>query len=282
MNEQISNYIRKPLITLSTGGVIGAIGGATTMYFYSKHSTKRKVKALEVALKEFTEMDRAYTDAIEEAVNVTRELRELGVTVRSNLTRMSPSDHPEVVVEQIIQPTEEKLRSFNTTYEDESVILNLTDDVEANNDTLDEINGALVRRNIFDDTNDSWDYELERQNRTKETPYVIHADEFQTDEMGWDSQTTLTWYAGDEILTDSHDVPIYNPHTVVGELRFGHGSGDPNVVYVRNERLEAEYEVLRDMGSYEIIVLGGTSELEAQYEESDLRHSRIPNKFRTD
>jgi hypothetical protein len=61
-------------------------------------------------------------------------------------------------------------------------------------------------------------------------------------------------------------------------LVFGHGSGDPNVVYIRNEKLQAEYEVLRDPGSYEIEVLGGHVEREMQ--EVDLKHSRQPGKFR--
>jgi len=74
-------------------------------------------------------------------------------------------------------------------------------------------------------------------------------------------------------LCDSHDKPIYNHSEVVGELLFGHGSNDPNVVYIRNPKLEAEYEILRDEGSYEEIVLG--EQIEHEAEEGDLRHSAV-------
>lgn len=127
---------------------------------------------------------------------------------------------------------------------------------------------------------DEWDYKSEIEARDKTRPYVIHVDEYQGDEMGWDSQSTLTWYEKDSVLTDSHDHPIHNPNEVVGlPLSFGHGSNDPNVVYVRNERLQAEYEILRDSGSYQEVVLGEAFEAAAQAEE--LRHSRTM-RFRSD
>ena len=45
----------------------------------------------------------------------------------------------------------------------------------------------------------------------------------------------------------------------VGEMnlhRFGHGSGDNNVVYIRNDRLENDFIVLRSQGEYAKEVLG--------------------------
>jgi hypothetical protein len=132
--------------------------------------------------------------------------------------------------------------------------------------------------NVFTETDEEWDYELEAFNRDPTKPYVIHRDEFFGDEMGWDSQSTLTYYAGDQVLTDERDGPLMNPDRIVGDLKFGHGSGDPNVCYVRNERLQAEYEVLQDPGSYEDEILG--LHVETQMEKEDFRHSRSPGKFR--
>lgn len=136
--------------------------------------------------------------------------------------------------------------------------------------------------NVFVEVDPNWNYEAELATRTKETPYVIHRDEFFGDEMGWENQSTLTWYVGDEVLTDEHDTVLTNPVQLIGMAmeKFGHGSGDPNVVYVRNEYLESEYEVLRDPGSYEITVLGG--QVEDRMSQNDLRHSRSPGKFRGD
>lgn len=280
MNEKIMYYARKPLVyagqiaTFAAGGIFGA--GA--MYIYKKRVVAQNINTVIEELKsehayERAERERTFNIAIQEAVDFTCELRKLGVTVFSNVEGLSLDERPEIVVERIVQPTNIIGTVSSVTQNEETGIIS-AEDVHTFN--------KGVERNIFDETNDVWDYELERQIRTKETPYIIHADEFQADEMGWDSQTALTWYEGDQILTDTHDVPIYNPHTVIGEPRFGHGSGDSNVVYIRNERLQAEYEVIRDPGSYEEIVLGGSDTIEEEYIQVDLKHSRSPSKFRGD
>lgn len=142
-----------------------------------------------------------------------------------------------------------------------------------------EEKGKAVVTNIFsrgkdDDAGDEWDYKTELETRDKSQPYIIHVDEYVNDEMGWDNQSTLTWYEKDQILCDSKDVPIFNHSEVVGDLRFGHGTNDVNAVYIRNERLQAEYEVIRDAGSYEEIVLG------ASEEQSHIKHSDRVFKLR--
>ena len=131
--------------------------------------------------------------------------------------------------------------------------------------------------NVFTEADEDWDYELEVSYRDEETPYIIHRDEFFADELGWDSQSTLTYYAVDGVLVDGMDEPLMNHRFIVGDLKFGHGSGDPNVCYVRNHKLHAEYEVLQDPGSYEIDVLG--YHVENEMERDDIRHARSPGKF---
>jgi hypothetical protein len=139
---------------------------------------------------------------------------------------------------------------------------------------------APVVSNVFDTAGDEWDYAIELNHRRGRSIYILHIDEYMADENEWNSQSTLTWYEGDEILCDSKDTPIYNPDSIVGDLQFGHGSNDPNVCYVRNERLQAEYEVLKDPGSYEIEVLGG--QVEERERKADIRHAHSPRKFRED
>lgn len=116
-----------------------------------------------------------------------------------------------------------------------------------------------------------WDYEAERSTRTDTAPYILHRDEFFGEEMGFD-QSTWTYYEGDDILVDETDTPVYNYQENTGPLTWGHGSGDPNVVYIRNEDMKAEYEVVRNEGHYSVEVLG--LELEEKMAADDLRHSR--------
>lgn len=138
-----------------------------------------------------------------------------------------------------------------------------------------------VRRNAFaDNGNDSeWSYEKEVEKRTEDAPYVLHKDEFYADEKNY-SQMTLLYYAGDNIMVDEDEKPVYNHERVVGPMMFGHGSGDPNVFYVRNDALRAEYEILHDTGLYSVEVLG--LDIEDNQRVRDLRHSHQPGKFRAE
>jgi hypothetical protein len=124
-------------------------------------------------------------------------------------------------------------------------------------DELEASKKAHPTSSVFDPdaTEDVWDYDLEIAGRNPDNPYVIHRDEFDDEEKGY-SHSTLTYYKGDDVLCDESDVPIYNAEKIAAPLLFGHGTNDPNVVYIRNERLEAEYEVMLDSGYYSVEVLG--------------------------
>lgn len=134
--------------------------------------------------------------------------------------------------------------------------------------------GQVNVENIFDD---GWNAEEEERDRTVDAPYILHIDEYFNNEKGY-AQCCLTWYAGDQILTDENMVPIHNPSAIVGHLNFGHGSRDEDTVYIRNDKLRAEYEVSRLVGSYVAEMYG--AEAEAEAEQTDLKHSHTIRKFR--
>lgn len=136
-----------------------------------------------------------------------------------------------------------------------------------------------IRQSIFAETDDEWDYVAEVSSRSNLKPYIVHKDEFFGEEVDY-NQLTLNYYAGDDIMTDAEESPLYNYRQIVGELRFGHGSGDPKVVYVRNDKLKTEYEILHNEGLYSVEVLG--MEIEDNARARDLRHSARPMKFRED
>lgn len=97
-----------------------------------------------------------------------------------------------------------------------------------------------------------WDWHEERRGRSPDIPYVIHVDE--REEYDYQSQT-LTYYEGDDVLCNERD-EVVDPDerdNVVGEgnlYRFGHGSEDPAIVYIRNDKLELIYEVIRSPNRY--------------------------------
>lgn len=117
---------------------------------------------------------------------------------------------------------------------------------------------------------EQWDYVAEVENRSRETPYVIHIDEFRQNEPEHEQQT-LTYYEVDDILADSHDQTVDDLDKVIGLgnlERWGHGSQDANIVYIRNEVLMLDVEVVRDRGSYADIISGS------------IRHSHTVDRIR--
>ena len=131
--------------------------------------------------------------------------------------------------------------------------------------------------NIFEGDDDEWDYDVEVPLRSMDHPYIIHRDEFYLNEEGY-SQSTLTYYAGDDVLCDEQDAPWNDYKKMVGVLEFGKGSLDISIVYVRNDRLQAEWEIIIDHGYYLNEILG--EDIEHDYEQRDLKHSL--HKFKVD
>jgi hypothetical protein len=113
---------------------------------------------------------------------------------------------------------------------------------------------SLVR-NIFKETEvvDTWDWEIEKSLRQEQPdrPFVIHLDE-RHEREGWD-EMTLTYYEADDVLCDANDKVVDDQELLVGVAnldRFGHGSKDANIVYIRNPQLEIDLEVVRSVNSY--------------------------------
>jgi hypothetical protein len=97
-------------------------------------------------------------------------------------------------------------------------------------------------------------------------PYIITTEEFMAAELDYE-QITLSFFAGDGIVMDE-DNNVISPDRVeqiVGTdnlNRFGTNTEDPamepHVLYVRCERFNMDFEVLRSPGSHAVEVLGQT------------------------
>jgi hypothetical protein len=81
-----------------------------------------------------------------------------------------------------------------------------------------------------------------------EKPYVIEPDEF--GEMDGYDVISLTYYS-DKVLTDELDELVEDVDNVVGYDSLNHfGEYEDDSVFVRNDRLKADYEILLDTRSY--------------------------------
>lgn len=97
---------------------------------------------------------------------------------------------------------------------------------------------------------------------TGDGPYVITLEQFQ-EEMDHYDKSTIYYYEDDDTLTDEGEEVITDVTATIGDDaldNFGCGSEDPEVVYVRNDKMGIDYEVIRLSKSYAETVLGYTKD----------------------
>lgn len=132
-------------------------------------------------------------------------------------------------------------------------------------------------RSIFENSKEINDLDVEEINdRNPEVPYIITEHEFSENSLDHD-QISLSYFEEDDVLTDENDGVIEDSDSIVGDdnlTRFGHGSGNHNILFVRNERMSTDFEIAKSNGSYAREVLGFI-------EHSDDSRTRI-RRFRGD
>jgi hypothetical protein len=121
----------------------------------------------------------------------------------------------------------------------------------------DQTGASEVLKNIFRDPRPEPSFAEEMEQRDPEHPYIISAPEYLGNDSNY-SQETVTWYEGDGVLSDDRDEIVEDPDATIGlgNLQFGHRSDDENVVYIRNDRLLIDFEVLRHDGKFAVVVMG--------------------------
>lgn len=99
-----------------------------------------------------------------------------------------------------------------------------------------------------------WDLGLPE--RQSDEPYIIHVDEFMSSTY---DQVTLTYFVADDTLVDEREHMVDDIDGLVGQNHlgmFGRGSKDDNIVYIRNEVIMTDFEVIQSESSYAEAVLG--------------------------
>lgn len=104
---------------------------------------------------------------------------------------------------------------------------------------------------------------LRKARENQEVPYPINAAEFHNTQQ-WYEKITLTYFEGNDVLTDDREDPIDNPEELVGtdyKNLFGMiDENEPDIVMIRNDRNGCDYEICRVPASYvgsdqEIVVI---------------------------
>ena len=97
-------------------------------------------------------------------------------------------------------------------------------------------------------TNYSRNVEEKKGDPFVEKPYVISPEEF--GEFEEYEKISLTYYA-DQVLTDENNEEVDDVEEIVGEESLTHfGEYEDDSVFVRNDRLKCDYEILLDQRNY--------------------------------
>ena len=230
----IKAYLTSPLprwLALAAVGVSGAVSaGGTYLYLKRKNEAEfqaRLDKEVQGTFKFYNNLNSEYATPQEALKGIVKNL----------------NDESRVTDGPVMDKFRGTLAEMATAVEVVQVAKYVTDD-----ETGDKIE---VAHNVFTDAKDyEFDLEEEKKKRRPDRPYILEHDEFYESEY---QAVTLTWYEGDEVLADEKDEHIPDIDKVVGEdnlLRFGAGSRDPNIIYVRNEKLEVDFEIVKNDGSY--------------------------------
>jgi hypothetical protein len=171
----------------------------------------------------------------------------------------------EKIAEQEIDDMREHFRARLVSREEKPDLAGLDTKVSELNYAAEQQPGELnvqvertpEQQNVFDrihtekDADEGWDFAAEMASRTPELPYVIHYNERgERDDL---EEISLTYYAVDDVLCDQEDKVVDDQDRVVGLVnldKFGHGSNDSAIVYVRNEYLHLDIEVVKSPNSY--------------------------------
>lgn len=279
--DEITDSVRVPNIKLllSSTSVLSLGVGLGAGYFIA-------LKRLE---SKYSKLADAEIDEMREHFQRRTKAQEPKPDLSDLTAAYSPQEEPaaEIPVDPVVDPQNAPMAVPPTVVEDISQGPVVEDGAPLKNNYT-----ALKEdRNVFRDQPDpsevgpAWDYARETKLRSAQNgvPYVIHQEELgEEDDMDC---TSFTYFDGDDILCNERDEIIDNHERETllnwsqNHERFGHGSGETDVVYIRNTAIGQEFEVRRSQGTYTQEVQGINFDDDTAGG-SSLAHSDMPRRRR--
>lgn len=186
-------------------------------------------------------------DHYEQKLDAQRDLA-VDLIRKSNKVRAELEESLDELRESVIELEE---------FDDSDVDMEVEEDIIPEGETEEETRSNLQRL-IDKYTNDEDEvnrfvqnsYKEKVQNQNHKPPYIISQNSHAFDEDGEDfGKITLTYFPRERLLLDDEEDPIEDVQGTVGWRAlssFGDESGDGDTVFVRNERLKTDFEVVRD------------------------------------
>lgn len=160
---------------------------------------------------------------------------------------------PGVPMERVVPSTEQLYKAYNKISPNPETVEELKETVEG-------LSYSRKEETVKEETEKTIaesGYKYLAEDRDVNTPYVIPVQAYMDGEELY-NQFTFTYYAGDKTLVNEADEVVEDINGVVGFHnldKFGEESGNTDTVYIRNDRLESEYELLRDPDKFSANVM---------------------------
>lgn len=145
------------------------------------------------------------------------------------------------------QITREEIESVKEYYKNRSQAEDVHEEIDCEEDEEEDDENSTELLGEYRDIALGYIVEQKETNDMKK-PYIISPEEF-GEEYEYDTETLL--YYEDGVLADTDDNIINDVNGIIGFDSLNHfGEYEDDSVFVRNERLKIDYEVLRYEGTY--------------------------------
>lgn len=223
----------------------GAIGGAVGAYLYTKNKYENIIndEIDEAVEKEVASMKKIYDKRLELAHKANEREGE-----DANPNMENPEDKKKTPVKQ--ESKEDKIVSMNKRKYNKIVTnynkFSTPDDIEDDRSVVEDADYIKGEQATLQANSGKHDY-----------PYVIDIRSF-SEEMDHFDKVTIYYYEEDDTLADADESVMTDIDGTVGEALF-YFEDDVDTVYVRNERLSIDYEIILLRKSYAETVVGYTT-----------------------
>ena len=174
----------------------------------------------------------------------------IGATVGSIATwKLLKTKYEQIAQEEIDSVKDVYSKNYRNNEEDIEDIEDIPDEQNPINEIDDKLDLSIYTAKLKEQG--YLKYEEEGGTDEMEKPYVISPEEYgERDDYDLYSYT----YYADKVLADENNEPIEDVDSIIGLESLKHfGEYGDDSVYVRNDELKADYEILLDDEKYEVL-----------------------------
>lgn len=241
----------RPWIKLLLVGIVGFGGGFASGFFV--HKKMNDVQFQEITEEEMDEIEKKES----ETAPAKKVMKEIPFVPPVHL----PDDDPDQL-RLILQGKKSFIEADAETKRAYEKMWKATKDYSSE-ENANKIPTIPVEENEEEDDPDISELEREAddaENYNIPDPYMISLPEFYNGGPEYD-KITIDWYMEDDVWMDEREQPIPDISTYIGMdaknlFNIGTSDDDPDIRFVRNERYQSDYEIVRHHRSYSDTVRG--------------------------